>query len=168
MIFTNTISVFILQHHINGPNKKNILSVKYVMRASKAAAKKYKRVCEYFPNIAILTKSATPGKIQLTFGHVSVGNKSLGESVVAFALAGYLSSPSVVSLKIDIAFSADRDKIRLPISEVLLRATAGGLACSKNQRYWTPCNTALLPPFLTEAAILHGESNAVDILKIFA
>ena len=54
------------------------------MGASEPAAEKYKRVYEDFPNLAILTKSATPGKIQLTFGHVNVGNKSLGESVVVF------------------------------------------------------------------------------------
>ena len=70
------------------------------MRASKPAAKKYKRVCEYFPNIAILTKSATPGEIQLTFGHTAFGNKSLGKSVVDFALTGDLISPSVTYLKI--------------------------------------------------------------------
>ena len=71
------------------------------MRASEPATKKkYKRVCEYLPNLVILTKSATPGEIQLTFGHTAVGNKSLGESVVAFTLACDLSSPSVISLKI--------------------------------------------------------------------
>ena len=32
------------------------------------------------------------------------------------SLAGYLSSPSVVSLKIDIAFAADSNKIRLLIA----------------------------------------------------
>ena len=66
------------------------------MRASEPAAEKYKRVCEDFPNLAILNKSATPGNIQLTFGHVAVGNKSLGESVAAFALAGDLSSPPLI------------------------------------------------------------------------
>ena len=53
------------------------------MRASKPIAGKYKRVCKDFPNIAILNKSATPSEIQLTFNHTTVGNKSLGESVVA-------------------------------------------------------------------------------------
>ena len=42
------------------------------MHASEPAAEKYKRVCEDFPNLAILTKSATPGKIQVTFGHATV------------------------------------------------------------------------------------------------
>ena len=138
------------------------------MHANEPAAEKFKRICEDFPNLAILTKSATPGQIQLTFGHAAVGNKSLGESVVAFAIAGDLISPSVISLKIEIAFAADGDKISLPIAEVLLRAAAGNLARSKNQRDWNPCNTVLLPPFLTEAAILHGELDAGKLLKIFA
>ena len=129
---------------------------------------KYKRVCEDFPNFAILTKSATPGKVQLTFGHGAIVKKSLGESVVDFALSGDLSSPYVISLKIDIAFSADGDKIRIPIAEFLLRAATGNLAHLKKQRDWTPRNAVLLPPFITEAAILHGELEAGELLKIFS
>ena len=67
------------------------------------------------------------------FGHTTVGNNPLGESVVAFALVVYLSSPYVVSLKIEITFAVDGDTIRLPIAEVLLRAAAGNLARSKKQ-----------------------------------
>ena len=131
MISTNALSVFLLYYYLNGPGNKNLRSIQDVMRASKLAAEKFKRVCEDFPNLTILTKSATPGDIQLTFGHVAVGNKSLGKSVVAFALVGDLSSPSVISLKIKIAFAADSDNIRLPIAEVLLRAATGDLARSK-------------------------------------
>ena len=70
------------------------------MRASEPADEKYKRVCEDFPNLAILSKSAMPGEVQLMFSHTAVGNKSLGESVVTFDLAGDLSSPSIIALKI--------------------------------------------------------------------
>ena len=87
---------------------------------------------------------------------------------MAFALSGYLSSLSVISLKIDIDFSVDGDKIHLPSAEVLLCAAAGKLARSKKQQDCTPRNAALLPPFLTETAILHGESDAGDLLKVFA
>ena len=87
------------------------------MRASKPAAENFKNVCEDFPNIGILTKSSTPGEIQLTFGYAAVGNKSLGESVVAFSLTGDLSSPSVISFNIKIAFAADGEKIRLPAKQ---------------------------------------------------
>ena len=39
---------------------------------------------------------------------------------------------------------------------------------SKKQRDWTSHNAVLLPPFLTEAAILYGELDAGELLKIFA
>ena len=85
-----------------------------------------------------------------------------------FSLAGYIISPSAVFLKIGIASSTDVNKIRLPVSEVLLCAAAGDLARSKKQQDWTPHNAVLLPPFLTEAAILYGELDASKLLKIFA
>ena len=138
------------------------------MCTRETAARNYKKVCKNFPNFAILTKSATPGEVHLTFGHTGVVNKYLGESVVAFDLAGYLSSPYVVSLNMNINFSTDGNNIRLPIAEVLLCVSTGNLARSKKQRDWTPRNTVLLPPFPTKATILHGESDAVDLLKVLA
>ena len=95
MISTNALSVIILHHHLNGIDNKNIRSIQEIMRASDPAAKKYKKVCEYFLNLAILIKIATPGEVQITFVHATAGNNSLGGSVVAFALARDLSSPSV-------------------------------------------------------------------------
>ena len=85
-----------------------------------------------------------------------------------FALAGDLSSPSVISFNIEIAFVTDGENIHLLIAEVLLRAAAGNLARSKKQRNWNSRNTVLLPPFLTEAAILQGELDVGKLLKIFA
>ena len=168
MISTIALSVFLLHHHLNGLGNKNIRSFQEVMRASEPAADTFKNVCEDFPNLAILTKSSTPGKIQLTFGHAAVGNKSFGESVVAFTLAGNLSLSSVISFYIEIAFAADGENIRLPIAEVLLCTAAGNLTRSTKQRDWTPRNAILLPTFLTEAAILHDKSDAGKILNIFA
>ena len=127
MISTNSLSVFLLHHHLNGLINKNICSFQDMMRAGKPVTDKFKRVCRDFSNLAILTKSYTPGEIQLTFGHATVGNKSLGEYIVDFSLSGDLSSPSVIDFNIEIAFAADGDKIRLPIAEVLLRAAAGNL-----------------------------------------
>ena len=132
---TNALSVFILHHHLNGLGNKDICLIQGIMRVSEPTAEKYKKVCKDFPNLAIMTKSATPGKFQVTFSHTTVENKSLGESVVAFSLAGDLSSTSVVSINMDITFSADGDKIRLLIAEVLLCAAADNLACSKKQQY---------------------------------
>ena len=87
---------------------------------------------------------------------------------MAFALAGDLSSPSVICLKIEIAFAVDSNKIRLPIAEVLLHAAAGNLMQSKKRIDWTPRNAVFLQPFLMEDAILHGKLDAGELLKIFA
>ena len=77
MISTNALSVFIFHHHQNGICNKNLRSIQEIMRTSEPAFEKYKKVCDNFPNLAILTKSATPGKVQLPLAHASVGNKSL-------------------------------------------------------------------------------------------
>ena len=78
MISTNTLSVFVLHHNLNRLGNKNLCSIQKIMRASKPAAKKYKKSCKDFPNLTILTKITTPGEVQLTFGHTTIGNKSLG------------------------------------------------------------------------------------------
>ena len=168
MISTNALSVFLLHHHLNRLRNENLRLFQEVMRASKTAAEKFKNICEDFPNLTILTTSSTPGEIQLTFGHAAIWNKSLVESVVAFTIAGDLSSPSVISFIIKIAFAADDEKVRLPIAEVLLCAAAGDLARSKKKLDWTYRNAVLLPPFLTETAILHSESDAGELLGIFS
>ena len=164
---TNALSVFILHYHQNGTCNKNLHSIQDIMRTSEPAFEKYKTFCENLPNLAILTKSATPGEVQLTFAHASVGNKSLREYVSALALTGSLNSLSVVSIKIIIVFSTDGEKICLPITEVLLCAAAGNIVWSKKQQDWMPRNAVLIPPFLTEATILDGGSDAGDLLKIF-
>ena len=87
--------------------------------------------CNDFPNLAILTKSATPGEVQLKFVHAIVGNKSLCEYVVVFSLAGDIDSPSVVSTNMEINYVTNSDKIYLPITEVFLCAATGNLARSK-------------------------------------
>ena len=58
MISTKALSVFILHYHLNRLGKKNCRSIQKTMRASDLAAKKYKKVCEDFSNLTILTKSA--------------------------------------------------------------------------------------------------------------
>ena len=120
-----------------------------------------------FPNFALLTKSSTPGEIQITFGRSTVGNKSLGGTLQASALSGDLASPSVIYFNLEIAFFPEGEKIRLPITEGLLRAAAGDLKAPKKQPDWQSFNAVLLPLFLTEAAILHGKSDAGELLKIF-
>ena len=62
----------------------------------------------------------------------------------------------------------DGDKIRLPVTEVLLRAAVSDLAQSKNQQDWMLHNAVLLLTFLTEAIILDGGLDAEELLEIFA
>ena len=93
------------------------------------------------------------------FGHAAVGNKSLGESVVDFTLAGDISSPSAIFLKIEIAFATDGKNIRLPVTEVLLHAAAGNLARSKNQRVWNPISAVLISTNALSVFILHCHLN---------
>ena len=45
-------------------SNNNIRSIQEIICASETAAEKYKRICRDFPNLAILTKSATPGEVQ--------------------------------------------------------------------------------------------------------
>ena len=128
MISSHALSAILLHHPLNGLGNENLRSVQEAMRASDPSTEKYKNVCEDFPNLGILTKSSTPGKIQLTFGHATFGNKSPGESVQAFALADDLGSPSVIYFNLEIAFVPNREEICVSIAEVLLRAAAGNLA----------------------------------------
>ena len=128
MISTNALSVCLLHHHLNGLGNKNLCLVQYMMRANEPSAYKFKKVCEDFPNIAILTNRSTPGEIKLTFVHAAIRNNSFGCSAVAFVLASNLSSPYVLSFKIEITFAADGDNINLLIVEVLLCAASGDLA----------------------------------------
>ena len=83
----------------NGFSNKNLLSIQKILRVSEPVAEKYKKVYKDLHNIMILTNSATPGEFHLTLVHTTVGNNSLGKSVVVFVLAGDLSSPSVFPSK---------------------------------------------------------------------
>ena len=110
MISSHTLSAFLLDRPLNGLGNANLRSVQEAMRASVPATEKFKNVCEDFPKPAILTKSSTPGEVQLTFGHLTVRNKFLGESLQDFALAGDLGSPSVILFNLEIAFAPEGEK----------------------------------------------------------
>ena len=137
------------------------------MRSDKPASSKLKRLCTDFPNLEVLTKSATPGDIQVTHSHASIENKSLGKTVTTFALKGSVVAPTVISIDIERAFARGGKNIRLLTTEVLLRDGAGELAKSKKIRYWTSRNAVFLPPFLTEKVLADRETAAEVLLKIF-
>ena len=82
--------IFLLDYDHNGICNSNIHPIQYMMLSDEPSGAKFKRVCADFPNIVLLTKSATPGNIQVTFVHVFVGNKSFRETFTAFTLAGSL------------------------------------------------------------------------------
>ena len=123
---------------------------------------------KYFPNLSILTKSATPSKVQLNFAHTSVGNKPFGEYFTDFALIVLLEEPAAVSINDDIAFYNVKKYIRIPITKVLLRATVGNFTRLKKQRDWVALKAVLLPTFLMKATILDRKMSAANLLKVFS
>ena len=56
------------------------------MRLDNPDGSKSKLIYAGFPNIVILTKSATPDEIQVTFFHTNIGNKYPRETIATFAL----------------------------------------------------------------------------------
>ena len=82
MISYNTLSTFILHHDINRLCDKNICSIQDLMRTSNPDSDKFKRVCEDFPNLAILTNCATLGEVQMTFAHAPVGKIPSGNPLL--------------------------------------------------------------------------------------
>ena len=129
---------------------------------------KFKHVCTDFPNLSLLTKSATPGDIQVNFGHAFVGNKSLGGTVYSFALTGSMESPMVVSIDVKSAFARASEENCLPVMEVLISAAVRNLAHSKNLRDWALLNAVLLLSFITDVVVLDGKTSAPELLNIFA
>ena len=87
MISTNALPIYILQHDQNDIFEQNLHTIQYAKRSDDPSGSKFKRVCTDLPNLAVLNKSATSGYIQVTYRHTSVGNKSLGKTSTAFALA---------------------------------------------------------------------------------
>ena len=128
MISSNDLCVYLIQHNQNKICDQNLRSIQDVMRSEETSGRKFKPVCTDFPNMVVLTKSATSGGIQVSYVHAFVGNKSLGKTITAFALAGSSEAPTVVSIDTERAFSGNGKNIQLLTTEVLLRTAAGDLA----------------------------------------
>ena len=168
MISSNALSLFLLDHEQNGVFNHNIHSIQDLMCSDKPTSVKFKVMCADFLNLTLLTESTTPDNIQVVYGHASVGNNPLGETITAFALAGSLESPTVVSINAESALYIANKKILLPVTEVLLSAAISVLMYSKNLRGWASLNSVLLPPFLTKAVTLEVDMAAGELLKTFA
>ena len=75
MVSTNAPSLLLLEHDQNGVCNRNIRLIKELIRLDDPAGSNFKGVSAYTPNLTLLTKSATPGEIQVTFSHASVGKQ---------------------------------------------------------------------------------------------
>ena len=74
----------------------------------------------------------------------------------------------MVSIDAYCEFSGSGEKILLPITEVLLRASIGSLVRSKKLCKRVVLNSVLLLQFLSKAVILEGEMQGAELLKAFA
>ena len=87
---------------------------------------------------------------------MSIGKKSLGETITALSLVELIEAPNVVSIEEEHVFYGAGENISLLITEFLLRASVGDLLISKKRRKWAALNAVFLPPFFTEAVIIEG------------
>ena len=76
-INSNANYLFFIKHNQNWDYNHNLCYIQELICPNKPSNVKFKRVCKDFPNVFILTKRAMPGEVQVTFGHVIVGNKLL-------------------------------------------------------------------------------------------
>ena len=139
-----------------------------MMCLDETARAKFKCVCADSPNIVLPTKSATPGSIQFTFGHASLGNMYIKEIVTDFKLSGPLKSPMVLSIDAECTFASADKNIRLLIMEILLRVAVSNLTRSNKMLHWAPLIAALLPLFLTDSVVLGGRTSEAGTLKNFS
>ena len=137
MISTNALSLFLLKHDQNGVFNRNLLSIQDLMRSDESAGTKFKRVCTDSLHLTLLTKTATPGEMQVTFGYTSVGNNSLEETVTAFALVGSLEYLVVASIDAKRDFTSANKKSRLPVTEFLLHDT--NITLMGSMKLWVGC-----------------------------
>ena len=138
------------------------------MRSDNPDESKFKRICTDFPNIAILTKSATPGELQVTYAHTYVGNKSLGETVTNLVLVGSLEALTILSINAQHAFLGAGKYICIPTTKSLLCTAVGDLSKSKKLCDWAVLNAVLLPPFRIYLVVLEGETTTGGLLKKFS
>ena len=78
MIYNNNLLLFLLEHDQNGVYDCNLRFIRESMRLDELAVSKFKLEGVDLPNIVILTKSTTPGEVQVIYAHASTDNKSLG------------------------------------------------------------------------------------------
>ena len=165
MISTNALSLFLFKHDQNGVCDRNLCSIQESIRLYKMAVYNFKRVCAYFPNPALLTKSVTPREVQVMYSHVYVGNKSLRETVTTFALEVLLEALTVVTIDVERASVVSSVHIPLPTTKLLLHTAIGDLSKSKKLCNWAALNAVFVLPFLTKGIVFKGESTTGELLN---
>ena len=156
MFYSYALSIYLLHHNQKDLFNQNIWSIQDAMRSDNPAGSKLKRVCTDLPNMVALNMIATPGDIQVTYVHVPVGNKSLGEMVTAFSLEVSLEAPTVILIVVERTFYGNGEKIHIPTMKVFLCSTTINLEKSKKICDWESMNAVIIPPFLAKVVITNG------------
>ena len=86
MMNYNALSLLLPGHYQSRACNHNICLIQELMRVNELAGVKFKHVYLDFANIAILTNSAAPGKVQVKLYHANIVNMHLGETVHPFTL----------------------------------------------------------------------------------
>ena len=143
----NALSLLLFKHDQNRVWNHNLYLIQELMSYDTLARVKFKRQCADFPNISILIKSDTPGKVQVTLCHVNIWNKTLGKLSPMLTLQDhpnhqYLlpftpSMPSPVPAT-RYAYWSWRFSFDTPLATLLSQTS------SKTMWHWTPyysCNS---------------------------
>ena len=106
--------------------------------------------------------------VQVTYAHAYVGKNSLGGTVTAFALAGFLKAPTVVMINAERAFAGSVSNIHHPTTKVLLHAAFRDLSKSKKLHDWAVLNALLLLIFLAKAVVIRVDKASGELLNTFS
>ena len=134
MIYSNTLSIYLIQNFQNDIFDQNLRPIQDAMRSDDPSGSKFKHICTDFTNLEVLTRSAIPGYAQVTYAHTSIENNPLGKTITTLALEVSLEAPTMVSIDTKRAFAGYGKKIYLPTTEVLLCATSSDLQKPKKLR----------------------------------
>ena len=157
MINSNALYLFLIGYDQNIVYNQNLRLIQELMCTDEPDDIKFKHVFADSPNLTILTKSATQGKVQMTFCHAIIGNNYLGETVTAFTLTGSSESSTFVTTDNKRTFNITSNNIYLSITEILICAAVSNLICLKKFHNWVIMNAIFPLKFLTEAFILDGQ-----------
>ena len=141
-MYTNNLPLFIHKQNQNGVCVRNICLIQESMHSAKPSVSKFKRVCADSPNLTLITKSATPGEVQVIYMHASIGTSPLKKPWPLYSWWDHLNASSVVMINDERAFVGAGNKICLPTTKVLLRAAIGDPSKSEKLHDWVALSTS--------------------------